>query len=62
MKLQLTSAKVIKSLADSDCKYCYLEDSLVHEHVNVHYTGPEKRGTRKCNALITSFPTLHGVN
>lgn len=27
MKLQLTSAKVINSLADSDCKYYYLEDS-----------------------------------
>lgn len=30
MKLQLTSAKVIKSLAHSDCKYDYLEDSLIH--------------------------------
>lgn len=28
MKLQLTSAKVINNLADSDCKYYYLKDSL----------------------------------
>lgn len=28
MKLQLTSAKVAKSLADFDCKYYYLKDSL----------------------------------
>lgn len=28
MKLQLTSAKIINNLADSDCKYYYLKDSL----------------------------------
>ena len=45
MKLQPTSAKVTKSLADSDCKYAHLEDSLIHEHVKRALNGPVEEAT-----------------
>lgn len=45
MKLQPTSAKVIKSLADSDCKYAHLEDCLIHEHVKRALNGPVEEAT-----------------
>lgn len=45
MKLQPTSAKVIKSLADSDCKYAHLEDCLIHERVKRALNGPVEEAT-----------------
>lgn len=59
MKLQLTSAKVINSLADSDCKYYYLEDSLL---CRCALNGPIKEVLLGVYTYSTSSPTLNGVS